>query len=122
MPPSPHISPPLLAFGTVAVALGSIALALFFMPILSIPIALCGLVAGGIGLVRTLAPWQRMDILQRRSELRWAIMGCALCGAVAVLGFIIAYAPLGETPHGSPPSPFWALSEHQYVPPPAQPK
>ncbi len=52
-------------FGTIATVLGSIGLALFPLPILSIPIAAFGLLAGIVGMVHTMA---------------WAIFGVAMVG------------------------------------------
>lgn len=122
MADSPHPEAPLVALGTVSIALGSIAIMLFFLPILSIPISICGLLAGAMGLVRTLAAHRPHTAIQTRSELRWAIIGCTVCASMMVLGFIIAYAPLGEVPDRSPPSPFWAPPDRPYVPPPARPQ
>ena len=40
-----EIAPP-IEFGIAATCIGTVALLLFFLPILSIPIAICGLLAG----------------------------------------------------------------------------
>lgn len=119
---SPHNLALPIALGTVSVVLGSIALMLFFLPILSIPIAVFGLLAAGLPLIRAMAAHRFPSATtQSSSELRWAIIGCAVCSSVIVIGFIIAYAPLGETPGNAPPSPVWAPPDRPYVPPPARP-
>jgi hypothetical protein len=123
MADQPHAAAPPLAWGTVSVVLGSIALMLFFLPILSIHIAVWGLLAGGIGLIRAIIGVRKSRATPlSRNEQRWAIIGCTVCATVIVLGFIIAYAPLGETPGRSPPSPFWEPPGRPYVPPPARPQ
>jgi hypothetical protein len=113
---------PKIAFGTVSVVLGSIALGLFFMPILSIPIACAGLLASICKLIQARVVPASPLSRTARNELRWAIIGCALCSAIVALGFVIAYAPLGETPGQSPPSAFWASPGSVYIAPPARPK
>ncbi|HEY2762029.1 MAG TPA: hypothetical protein VGI75_14830 [Pirellulales bacterium] len=112
---------PRLALGTISVVLGSIALMLFFLPILSIPIAICGLIVGCGRIVRS-AAYHAHSLPHRRSELRWAIIGCLLCSTVMVLGFTIAYAPIGEASGRATPSPFWSQPDRPYVPPPARPQ
>ncbi len=104
---------PSLEFGIAAVCLGSIALLLFFLPILSIPISLCGLAAGVGGLIR--------GRFAAAAGLRWSLIGCALCGAVLGLECILANAPTGELPGRALPIQTWSPPDRPYVSPPSSP-
>ena len=122
MSSKPVAAAPRIALGSISVVLGSIALALFFLPILCIPIAIFGLLAGIARIVRFLVTREMQTVPHVKSEMRWSIIGCALCMTVVVLDFIVAYAPLGETPRREPPLPFWTPPGQAYVSPPAQPR
>jgi hypothetical protein len=99
-------------FGTIATVLGSIGLALFPLPILSIPIATFGLLAGIVGMVHTMR-WPS-------SKLRWSVVGCALCVCAISLGLVLAYTPINNVPAPSAVSPFWEPPGRPYVSPPAR--
>jgi hypothetical protein len=112
---------PKIAWGTISVVLGSIALGLFFLPILSIPVACAGLLASVFKLIQASVAPAPAHSKTARNELRWAIIGCALCSTIIALGFVIAYAPLGETRGQVPPSAFFAPPGSAYIAPPARP-
>jgi len=103
---------PSIEFGIASACLGSIGLMLFFLPILSIPIAICGFIAGVAGVIRG----QYGGTL----GLRWSLIGCVFCAAVVAIGFVVAYAPIGELPSRAVPSQNWAPSGRPFIPPPAE--
>ena len=88
---SPNVAAPRIALGTISVVLGSIALMLFFLPILCIPIAICGLLAGSGRIGRSVMSHKFQATPHFKSELRWSMIRCALCMTVVVLGLIIAF-------------------------------
>ncbi len=100
-------------FGTISAVLGSISLVLFPLPILSIPIAVCGLLAGAVGLVHT--------IRRPSSELRWSAIGCSLCVCAIGLGLVLAYTPINNVPTPSAVSRFWEPRGRPYISPPSRP-
>lgn len=104
---------PSIEFGIASACLGSIALMLFFLPILSIPISSCGLLAGIGGIIR--------GIYRGKTGMRWSLIGCTLCAAVLGMGVILANAPVGETPSRKVPRQDWATPDQPYVSPPAAP-
>ncbi len=77
-----------IGLGVGSACLGTIALVLFFLPILSIPIALAGL---GVGIA---------GIFLRGGDsaigLRSSIAGVVLCAAGATMGSAIVYSSTGE--------------------------
>jgi hypothetical protein len=110
--PPPADVPP-IAFGMTAVCLGTIALMLFIMPILSIPISIFGLLAGIWGAIGS---WSREKV-----ALRWSLIGCTLCVAVLVIGVILLNAPIGELPGRAVPPQYPKPPDRPYVSPPATP-
>lgn len=64
MNPLPESRSPLMGFGMTSLVLGFLGTLLFFLPVLGVPIALCGLACGVIGLIFALAG--------RDYSLRWA--------------------------------------------------
>lgn len=104
---------PVLAFGVASVVLGSIAVILFWLPILGVFIGVCGFCAGFAEIV-----WRRTA---RPVNFRWAIAGCGLC-AIAIGGeLVIAYTPITRP---RPTTPNVATVENTFrpfVPPPARP-
>jgi hypothetical protein len=102
---------PSIEFGIASTCLGSIGLMLFFLPILSIPIAICGFLAGVGGVIRG----QYGGTL----GLRWSLIGCVFCVSVVAIGFIVAYAPIGEIPSRAVPPQSWAPSGRPFISPPA---
>jgi hypothetical protein len=99
-----------LALGLTSVVLGAIALMLFFMPILSIPLAAAGMIFGLAAFLTALVPaW---------TGLRWSIAGIVLCGlalavAVPIVALPTIYAPSPAVPLDTQPVP------SHYIPPPA---
>jgi hypothetical protein len=59
------------AFGMISLVLGHIALAMFFMPVLGLPLAFCGLMSGLLG-VFVAATWRGVN-------WRWSAAGVAVC-------------------------------------------
>ena len=104
---------PAIEFGIASACLGAIALMLFFLPILSIPIAICGAIAGAGGVIR--------GTHGGALGLRWSLIGFSLCAGVFVLGVILSNAPSGEVPSYSPPIQAGGTVDRPYVPPPAAP-
>lgn len=104
---------PSIEFGVTSACLGSIALMLFFLPILSIPLASFGLLAGIGGVVR--------GIYSGKTGLRWSLIACALCVAMIGIGCILANAPVGETPSRNVPRHDWVTPDRPYISPPAMP-
>jgi hypothetical protein len=104
-----------IGLGVGSACLGTIGLMLFFLPILSIPIALSGLLVGILG------------ILLRGGEtpngFRWAIVGVILCSAVASFSSAIAYASTGEITdlHRPVQKTYQSGLQSTTVPPPARP-
>lgn len=108
--PHPEFAPS-IEWGMTATCLGAIALMLFFLPILSIPISSCGLAAGLGGVIR--------GLYRGKLGMRWSLIGSALSSAVLVLGIILVNAPVGETPSRAVPRQDWQSSDHPFVSPPA---
>ena len=73
---------PPLGIGLAAVIFASVGLALFFLPILSIPLAGVGLALGLLGLL--------LSLRAGRSELRWSIFGVALSALALGIGIAAA--------------------------------
>jgi hypothetical protein len=78
---------PNIGLGLAAVTLGALGLAMFFLPVLGIPIALAGLAAGVAGAVIA-AVWKAYD-------LRLALTGIGLSVLAAAIGWAMTYAPSG---------------------------
>ena len=108
--PPPADVPP-IAFGMAAVCLGTTALLLFILPILSIPISGIGFLAGAWGVIRG---WSREVI-----ALRWSLIGCVLCVSVLAIGVVIINAPVGELPSRAVPPQYPKPPGRPYVSPPA---
>jgi hypothetical protein len=112
LPKSAETAPP-IALGITSVVLATISLLLSFLPVLSLPIAACGLILSLAGAFS--ARWRPQE------SLRWALVGG--CGTLAALGIGLAiqFAPLGETPRAEVP-PLWQRPPNTlFVPPPAPP-
>jgi hypothetical protein len=82
---------PLMAFSMTSVVLGFLSTLVFFMPVLGVPIALCGVVCGVIGLGFALS--------SRAYSLRWALGGIAYSLLALAVNLAIFYAPEGYTLH-----------------------
>jgi hypothetical protein len=107
-----HRNYPPLGLGLASVVLGAIGLMLFVLPILAIPISVCGLVAGvcGIGLARF---WKTIDG-------RLALAGVVVCALGISVELAIAYAPSGDWGRPADPSTSSPAMPRGYVAPPAR--
>jgi hypothetical protein len=104
---------PLLGVGLTSAVLGTVALLLFFLPILSIPLGGAGLLLGVAGfLAATLGGW---------TSLRWSAAGIVVCGLALGIAVAIAEAPAGYLPTRSIPLDTQPVPERPYIPPPARP-
>jgi hypothetical protein len=104
---------PSMEWGIASTCLGSIALMLVILPILSIPFSACGLLAGLGGIVR--------GVYRGKVGLRWSIIGSALSASVLLIGIMLVNAPVGETPGHVVPHQDWASPDQPNVSPPAVP-
>jgi hypothetical protein len=111
MDPSPQSRTPLLAFGMASLVLGFLGTLLFFLPILGVPIALCGFICGMIGLISAL--------LRPDPSLRWALGGIALSLIALGVDLALMYAPDGYHLTPRQPSPWQPPRDRPYVAPPA---
>ncbi len=111
----PHTENPPVGLGMLALVLGTVALLLFFLPVLAIPIGVCGLFFGLLGLV--------LAGFGRGGSLRYILAGSAVCTVALVLDFALAYAPGGYPPSsGGVTEPTrQSVLDRPYVPPPATP-
>jgi hypothetical protein len=109
-PPPPW---PIVELGMAAATIGSVAAVLILLPILSIPLSICGLACGILGVI---AAWKGYPI-----RLRTAVAGTALCVVVLSVGVLIDFAPRDARP-GRPSPRLWQQpsSGRPAVPPPAQ--
>lgn len=101
------------AFGMTSLVLGHIALLLFFMPILGIPISAAGLLFGVIGVA--LRPFTS------RGSLRWSLAGVVVSALALVVNFVLAYAPVGYLPAARVPPSWQRTLGAPDIPPPARP-
>jgi len=104
---------PPLGLGLTSVVLGAVGLLLFFMPVLSIPLAAIGLAFGLASLA--------LALLGGWASLRWSIAGVAICGLALGIGVAIAEAPAQHVPPSAIPLDTQPGPERPYVPPPARP-
>jgi hypothetical protein len=106
--PNPHVG-----LGLTSLALGSVGLGLFFLPVLGIPLSGFGLAFGVAGLL--------VALLGGPSSFRWSVGGTALGVLALGVNLAIAQAPAGYV--GSRPVPtIWeTVPDRPYVPPPARP-
>jgi hypothetical protein len=106
LPPRRHWLPP-LGLGLASVTLGAVALMLFVLPILAIPIASSGLALGFVGSI--------IAIANKSLDLRLAAAGTAVCLLALAVGIAMASAP-GDVLDPRFPSPAAAPA-----PPPLRP-
>ncbi len=99
------------AFGMTSLVLGHVALIFFFLPILGIPIGVCGVAFGvvGMGLV----------LCTRGSSLRWSVAGVVVSLLALSVNLAIWYAPEGYLPGRNVPQMWNPAPDRPYVPPPA---
>src|SRR5260370_31242944 len=109
------LEPPCLlpAFGMTSLVLGHIALLVFSMPIMGIPIAALGLLFGLIGI--------GMRLFTTATSLRWSLAGIAVCGLALTVDVGIAYAPKDYVQQRCAPQ-MWQIAPGNPAPPaPARP-
>lgn len=100
--------------GVASLVLSAVALLLFILPVLSIPIAIAGLFFGLIGVVISLfGCW---------SGFRWSLAGIALSLLTLALGIAIYQTANGYLSNISPAPTERRISSRPYIPPPAKPK
>ena len=105
---------PLTGLGMASLVLGTIAMMLFFLPILCIPISVLGLLFGLMGFGGAL--------LRPGVSLRWSLGGVGMSALALLLNIGIVFAPAGYIPTGGQGPPPWrAVPDRPYVPPPAGP-
>ena len=107
-------TPPPVSLGLASLALGTIGLALFILPVLGVAIAALGLLVSLAGIART--------ALGRQDHLRWALGGLCVSAFAVSVGLVVALAPLAEestrgAPGAGPPD-----APRGFVPPPARPR
>jgi dolichol kinase len=113
MIPSKDDSPPPVSFGLASLSLGTIALGLFFMPILGASAAALGMASGLAGVVASR--------LGRGESLRWALGGLCVSAYAFVIVLALLYAPLVEEPIRQAPGAWPMAPQSGFVPPPARP-
>jgi hypothetical protein len=70
--------------GMTSTVLGTIGLMFFFLPILGMPISICGVAAGILGSITALL---------FRGRLRWSVAGMAISLTALAINIAISYAP-----------------------------
>jgi hypothetical protein len=103
----------IVGMGLTAVILGAVAAALFFLPVLSIPLAVVGVAFGFVGFL--------MAGVGRRSSLRWSVVGVLVSGVALAMAVAIARAPQGYLGNPTTPTVGQSGPQQSYVPPPAPP-
>ena len=107
----PERQGPLVGLGMASLVLGVVALLLAFLPVLGIPISICGGVFGVAGFVAAL--------VSPRTSLRWSVGGLAACCLALGVNVAVVYAPSGYLPGRNVPKPWQPVPDRPYVPPPA---
>lgn len=103
-----------VGIGVTSVVLASVALLLFILPVLSIPMGVAGLLFGLIGVI--------VGLFGDRSGLRWSLAGVALALLTLSLGIAISQTANGYLTN-IPPAPVERqIQDRPYIPPPAQAK
>jgi hypothetical protein len=108
----PRTHSPPIDFGVAAAVAGTVALLVFFMPVLGIPIGAFGLLFGIIGVAGT--------VKTAGAHLRWALLGIAVSSLALAVNIAIAFAPSGYWPGREVPRLWQAVPDRPYVPPPAK--
>ncbi len=103
---------PLPALGMTSLVLGVIAMVLAFLPVLGIPLSLCGIVLGTIGIFASFAV--------PGSHLRWALAGVATSLLALGINAAIGFAPSGYLHDQKVPRPWQPVPDRPYAPPPAR--
>src|SRR5947209_9677417 len=113
MPPLVVSRSPLIGLGMTSLVLGVIALLLFFLPILGIPLAAFGMLFGVVGFC--------VGLISPGTSLRWSVGGTAISALALAINLAIAYAPGGYLPGRQVPRPWQEPPGRPYTPPPAPP-
>jgi hypothetical protein len=100
------------ALGMTSFVLAVIALLLAFLPILGIPLSVCGVVIGAAAFITAL--------FIGGSNLRWGLAGLAASGLALAVNLAIAFAPGSEVPSLTRPEPWQPTTDNAYVAPPSQ--
>jgi hypothetical protein len=103
---------PILEFGLAGTILGTVAAVLILLPVLSVPLSTIGFFCGIIGVI---IAWKGYP-----TNLRIAVVGTALCGAVLSTGLLIYFAPRNETPGRAVPRLWQQPPGRPTVSPPAR--
>ncbi len=106
-----HADTPLPGLGMASVCLGLIGLLLFFLPILGMPVSLCGFVAGVVGLV--------VALFTGGPSLRWSLGGIVVSAAAFGVGLVMYATPEGYVPASSKSQPWRTPNDRPFVAPPA---
>ncbi len=114
MPRSYRTHTPLPALGMSSLVLGVIALLLTFLPILGIPLSLCGVVLGVVGIFSSLTV--------PGTYLRWSLAGLATSSLALIVNIAITYAPTGYLPEQSVPRTWQPVPDRPSPPAPARQK
>jgi hypothetical protein len=97
-----------------SLVLGVIALLLFFMPILGIPLSVCGMFFGIVGLFASFTA--------SRTNLRASIAGLAASSLALAINVAIANAPAGYLHDPTVPRLWQPVPDRPHAPPPASQK
>src|SRR5262245_56704457 len=101
------------AFGMISLVFGHIALAVFFMPVLGVPLAMCGLISGMLGLLIALS--------YREVNWRWSVAGLAVCLLAIAVNVTVSQAPEEIMPLRRLSPQRQPAPERPAPPPPARP-
>ena len=105
-----HRHTPLAGMGMTSIVLGLIALLLFFLPILGLPMSVFGLCFGLVGLIGA--------FFSKTTSLRSSLLGILTCSTALVVNAAVAYAPAGYLPARGVPELWRIVPGRPYVPPP----
>ena len=107
-----NITIPPMALGVTSLVLGVIASLLFFLPILGIPLSVCAVLIGVIGLIASAA--------RPKVFLRWSLIGLAASCLALAINLAIVYAPVGYLRDQNVPRPWQSVPDRPSAPPPAR--
>ena len=100
------------ALGMASFVLAVIAMLLVFLPILGIPLSVCGMVLGIAALITAL--------VIGGSNLRWGLAGLAASSFALVVNLAVAYAPGPEVPNPAMPQVWQPTKDKAYIAPPSR--
>lgn len=99
------------ALGMASLVLGVIAMLLAFLPVLGVPLSMCGILCGIIGFGAALCVGG--------SNLRWGLAGLAASCLALGMNIALAYAPGGYLPDHNVPRIWQPVPDRPEAPPPA---